>query len=71
VLTTKARAGNGESHVLSAALTAGPGTVPYLIAGVSLIAEAGGGVYWVLAAILGGIVGGVLNAWVLLVEILR
>jgi hypothetical protein len=47
------------------------GTVPFLIAGVSLIVEAGGGIYWVLAGVIAGIIGGVLNAWVLLVEILR
>ena len=46
-------------------------TVPFIVAGVSLIAEAGGGVYWVLGGVIGAIIGGVLNAWVLLVEILR
>jgi hypothetical protein len=47
------------------------GTLPFLIAGMSLIAEAGGGIYWVLAGVIAGLIGGVLNAWVLLVEILR
>jgi len=47
------------------------GSAPVVIAGASLIAEAGGGLYWVLAAIVFALVGGVLNAWVLLVEILR
>ena len=42
-----------------------------VIAGLSLLAETGGGFYWVLAGIVGAIVGGVANAWVLLVEILR
>jgi hypothetical protein len=46
-------------------------TLPILIAGVSLIAESGGGLYWVLAGIIGAIVGSGANAWVLLVEILR
>lgn len=46
-------------------------TLPILIAGVSLIAESGGGLYWLLAGILGAIVGSGANAWVLLVEILR
>ena len=33
--------------------------------------EAGGGLYWVVAAIVFATVGAVANAWVLLVEILR
>jgi modulator of FtsH protease len=47
------------------------GTIPFAIAGVSLLAEAGGGLYWALAGVIGAIVGAVLHAWVLLVEILR
>lgn len=47
------------------------GTLPILIAGLSLIAETGGGLYWLLAGIVGAIVGSGANAWVLLVEILR
>ncbi|MGI9556580.1 MAG: hypothetical protein ACR2N5_01420 [Solirubrobacterales bacterium] len=46
-------------------------TVPFVVAGVSLIVEAGGGIYWVLGGAVAAIVVGVLNAWVLLVEILR
>lgn len=47
------------------------GTVPFLVAGISLIAELGGGIYWVLAGAIAALIGGVLSAWVLLVEILR
>jgi hypothetical protein len=47
------------------------GTAPFVVAGVSLISEAGGGIYWVLAGVIAALIGGVLNAWVLLVEILR
>jgi hypothetical protein len=47
------------------------GTVPFVIGGVSLLAEAGGGLYWILAGIVCALVGGVLNAWVFLVEIRR
>ncbi len=47
------------------------GVIPFVIAGITLLAESGGGMYWVLAGIVGAIVGGVANAWVLLVEILR
>jgi len=47
------------------------GTVPFVIAGSSLLATSGGGLYWALAGIILAIVGAVLNAWVLMVEILR
>jgi len=47
------------------------GTVPVLVGGISLLAGTGGGLYWVLAAVVGALVGTVLNAWVLLIEILR
>jgi hypothetical protein len=62
---------DGGSHILSAALTAAPGAVLYVAGGISLIAGSGGGLYWILAGLVGALVGGVLNAWVLLVEILR
>jgi hypothetical protein len=48
-----------------------PGTVPLLVGGASVLAEAGGGLYWIAAAIAGAILGSVANAWVLLIEILR
>jgi hypothetical protein len=36
-----------------------------------LIWGAGGGLYWLLPAVVVGFVGGALNSWVLLVEMLR
>jgi hypothetical protein len=47
------------------------GTGLFLIAGISLLLEAGGGLYWVAAGIVLAIAGAVTSAWVLLVEILR
>jgi hypothetical protein len=47
------------------------GTVPLIVGGASVLASTGGGLYWVVAGIVFGIVGAVSNAWVLLVEILR
>jgi hypothetical protein len=47
------------------------GTVPFVIGAISLIAAAGGGLYWTAAGIVFAIAGVVVNAWVLLVEILR
>ncbi len=49
----------------------GAATLPFVIGAVSLLLEAGGGLYWIVAGIVFAIGGGVANAWVLLVEILR
>jgi modulator of FtsH protease len=48
-----------------------PGTVPPLIGAVSLLAHSGGGLYWTAGGIVGALLGAAVNAWVLLVEILR
>ena len=50
---------------------AGVGAIPLLVGGLSVLAEGGGGRYWIVAGMLGAIFGGVTNAWVLLVEIHR
>jgi hypothetical protein len=42
-----------------------------LIGGVSLLARSGGGIYWILAGTALAFVSASVNAWVLLVEILR
>jgi hypothetical protein len=42
-----------------------------LVAGVTLAAQAGGGLYWLVPGVLAAIVFGLINVWVLLVEILR
>jgi modulator of FtsH protease len=54
-------------HLLSLLL---PG-VAFIVGGVSLIADGGGGLYWVLGATLLIFVVSSINAWVLLVEIKR
>ena len=41
------------------------------IAGATELADAGGGLYWLVPAVLAAVVFGLLNAWVLLIEILR
>jgi hypothetical protein len=46
-------------------------TVPFLVGAVSILAEQGGGLYWLFAGIVLAIAASVANAWVLLVEILR
>jgi hypothetical protein len=45
--------------------------VPFIVAGISLIAGAGGGLYWMVWGIVFAFVTAAVNAWVLLVEILR
>ena len=50
---------------------AGVGAIPLLVGAVSVLAEGGGGLYWIVGGMLGAIFGGVTNAWVLLVEIQR
>lgn len=63
-------AADGKPHV-SRHLLRAMATVPVLVGAVSLLAGTGGGLYWVAAAVLLGTLAAVINAWVLLVEILR
>jgi hypothetical protein len=56
---------------ISRMTTSGVGLVPGLIAGISLAAHWGGGLYWLVPSSLLGISGAVYSAWILLVEILR
>jgi len=60
----------GAWHRARIATTAAPG-VPAAIAGLSLIAHWGGGLFWLAPAALLGIAAAVYSAWVLLVEIVR
>ena len=47
------------------------GTLPFVIGGLSVLLTSGAGLYWIVFGMVGAIVGAVINAWVLLVEILR
>jgi len=60
-----------RSEVLMRLLLNLAATLPVIVGGASLLAESGGGLYWIVAGIAFAIVGAVANAWVLLVEILR
>lgn len=55
------------SHFLLGTVAA----VPLLVAGLSLLAGVGGGLYWALAEIVAGFLVAAYYAWVLLVEIRR
>jgi modulator of FtsH protease len=58
------------SVVASLAFSAGA-TLPFLAGAISLIAGSGGGLYWTLGGVVLAFTTGVLQGWVLLVEILR
>ena len=47
------------------------GTLPLAVGGISLVAGAGGGLYWILAGVVGAVRAAALTAWVLMIEILR
>lgn len=74
VLTTTLRNLGGAHQarwrisLLTLAIT---GSSPAVVAGVSLIAGAGGGLYWLLAQCITGIVVAVYYGWILLIEIRR
>jgi hypothetical protein len=46
-------------------------TLPMAAAGISVLARGGGGLYWLVAALVLGFAGAVFNGWILLVEIHR
>ena len=60
-----------HSYLIGRVAVLAIGAVPLLVGALSVLAEAGGGLYWIAAGIVGAIIGGVTNAWVLLVEIQR
>jgi hypothetical protein len=46
-------------------------SLPTVVAGASVMAGSGGGLYWLVGGLVAGFAGALINAWVLLVEILR
>jgi hypothetical protein len=46
-------------------------TLPMVVAGVSLLLGAGGGLYWLVPGLAFSLVVAIVNAWVLLVEVVR
>lgn len=48
-----------------------PGTLPLVVGAASLLAQSGGGLYWIVGGVIGALLSASVNAWVLLVEILR
>lgn len=60
----------GFSRVVPAVIVGAVG-LPAVVAGVSLLLGSGGGLYWLIVALVMGFAGALTNAWVLMVEILR
>jgi hypothetical protein len=46
-------------------------SIPFLVSGVLIMQDSSAGLYWLVPGFIFSLVSGVLNAWVLLVEILR
>jgi modulator of FtsH protease len=63
--------GPTRASILSRRLLGLGTTIVISLTGVLLVAEVGGGLYWWPAAIVAAYLGAIINAWVLLVEILR
>ena len=63
--------GGHPAWILSRSLYMLPGSVLYVVAGALLVAERTAGLNWVAAGLVGAFVGGIVNGWVLMVEILR
>jgi hypothetical protein len=39
------------------------------VAGITFLVKAGGGLYWMIPAVLAGLIGGVVNAWLFLIKV--
>ena len=63
--------GDYRAPIVLSAVTSQLATLPVLVAGASLVARSGGGLFWLVPAIVLLLGIGVMHAWVLLVEILR
>jgi modulator of FtsH protease len=68
--TRAAQEGRGR-WLATRALPSAAIAIMLVLAGVTLVADAGGGLYWVAPVVLVAFISGLSNAWVLLVEILR
>jgi hypothetical protein len=66
------RVPNAPRHwMVTRAVTHQTGALPLVVAGISILLGAGGGLYWLMAGTLLAFCASILNAWILLVEIQR
>ena len=67
------RAGHDAQNIAARYVErASPNTVTAVltgIAGLTMLLRAGGGLYWLIPAVLAGLVGGVINAWLFLLRV--
>jgi hypothetical protein len=71
VRAVRGRVGPSHPVLVGRVVMAQVAVLPFLVAGVSLLLRAGGGLYWLVPGVVLCLVVAVLNAWVLLIEILR
>jgi len=60
-----------RSNFATRVLGAQSGPIFLIVGAVSLLAQNGGGLYWIVPALLAAMVAAIAGAWVLLVEIQR
>lgn len=60
-----------ERYLTSRVMLPLAGMFPLVVGAISLIAGSGGGLYWIATGVITTIFAAVVNAWILLVEILR
>ena len=73
-IATTMRAMNSETRLMwkiSLLSVAVFSTAPMVIGGISVLARAGGGLYWVLTEMVCGLAASIYYAWILLIEIRR
>jgi hypothetical protein len=71
VRAARGRVGPSHPVLVGRVVMAQVAVLPFLVAGFSLLLRAGGGLYWLVPGVVLCLVVAVLNAWVLLIEILR
>jgi hypothetical protein len=73
LLVLDRRAGHNADNVVARYIEqASPNTITAVlvgVAGLTFLLKAGGGLYWLIPAVLAGLVGGVINAWLFLVKV--
>ena len=71
VRSALATSGMPPARIASHLLISQAQSLPFVVSGVLTLIGARGGLYWMVPGIVAAFLGGILNTWVLLVEILR
>jgi hypothetical protein len=67
----KVRTGHPWSWFVNRAVMSQFATIPFLVAGITLLLGVPGAIYWLVPGFVFSFLAGIISAWVLLVEILR